>query len=108
MTIGLLKEPVPETRVSLLPEAVASLSKKGITVLVEKDAGEKAFATNSDYEKAGGQVRLAQEIVQASDIILSIHRPNPYLAIPKYKILIGVYQPLSDPSHMKHWAKEGL
>src|SRR6185369_16333700 len=108
MTIGLLKEPVPETRVSLLPEAVATLSKKGITILVEKDAGEKAFASNADYEKAGGQVRLAQEIVQNSDIILSIQRPNPYLAISKYKILIGVYQPLYDPALMKHWAKEGF
>jgi len=108
MTIGLLKEPVPETRVSLLPEAVATLSKKGITILVEKDAGEKAFASNADYEKAGGQIRLAQEIVQHSDIILSIQRPNPYLAIFKYKILIGVYQPLYDPALMKHWAKEGF
>jgi NAD(P) transhydrogenase subunit alpha len=108
MTIGLLKEPVPETRVSLLPEAVAALSKKGITILVEKDAGEKAFATNADYEKAGGHIRLAQEIVQTSDIILSINKPNPYLAISKYKILIGVYQPLYDAVLMKHWAKEGF
>ena len=41
MTIGLLKEPSPETRVSLLPEAVASLTKKNITVLIETGAGEK-------------------------------------------------------------------
>ena len=108
MTIGLLKEPVPETRVSLLPEAIATLAKKGIKVLVEKDAGEKAFATNADYEKVGGQIRLAQEIVQSSDIILSINKPNPYLAISKYKILIGVFHPLYDPTLMKHWAKEGL
>ena len=35
MTIGLLKEPAHETRVSLLAEAVATLTKKGITVVVE-------------------------------------------------------------------------
>ena len=35
MTLGLLKEPNYETRVSLLAEAVATLTKKGITVLVE-------------------------------------------------------------------------
>ena len=40
MTIGILKEPAYETRVSLLAEAVATLSKKNITVLVESDAGE--------------------------------------------------------------------
>jgi proton-translocating NAD(P)+ transhydrogenase subunit alpha len=108
MTIGLLKEPVPETRVSLLPEAVAALSKKGIKILVESNAGEKAFATNTDYEKAGGQIRTAPEIVHDSEIILSIHHPSPYLAISKYKILIGVYQPLSDSTLIKHWAKEGV
>ena len=108
MTIGLLKEPVPETRVSLLPEAVATLSKKGIKILVESNAGEQAFATNADYEKAGGQIRLAQEIARDSDIILSIHRPNPYITISKYKVLIGVYQPLFDTAMMKHWAKEGI
>jgi NAD(P) transhydrogenase subunit alpha len=43
MTIGVLKEPSDETRVSLLPEAVIALSKKGITVFIEDGAGEKAF-----------------------------------------------------------------
>ncbi|MBO9684902.1 MAG: NAD(P)(+) transhydrogenase (Re/Si-specific) subunit alpha, partial [Flavisolibacter sp.] len=44
MTVGILKEPSHETRVSLLPEAVAQLTKKGITVLVETSAGVKAAA----------------------------------------------------------------
>ena len=34
MTIGILKEPAHETRVSLLAEAVATLTKKGITVIL--------------------------------------------------------------------------
>ncbi|HQX98067.1 MAG TPA: NAD(P)(+) transhydrogenase (Re/Si-specific) subunit alpha, partial [Chitinophagaceae bacterium] len=40
MTIGVLKEPSHETRVSLLPEAVATLTKKGIEVWIEDGAGE--------------------------------------------------------------------
>jgi NAD(P) transhydrogenase subunit alpha len=108
MTIGILKEPSDETRVSLLPEAVAALAKKGVTVFVENNAGEKAFAADADYEKAGGQIRLAEEIVQSSDILLSIHRPNAALVIPKYKILIGVYQPLYDPQLMQAWASQGI
>jgi NAD/NADP transhydrogenase alpha subunit len=39
MTIGILKEPDTETRVSLLPEAAASLTKQNIIVQLEKDAG---------------------------------------------------------------------
>ena len=55
MTIGLLKEPAEETRVSLLPEAVATLTKKNINVLLETGAGEKAFSRDRDYEKAGAK-----------------------------------------------------
>jgi len=43
MTIGVLKEPGYETRVSLPAEAVAILTKKGITVLVENGAGVKSI-----------------------------------------------------------------
>lgn len=51
MIVGILKEPLPETRVSLLPEAVAQLIKNGIEVVVETGAGLKASASNSDYER---------------------------------------------------------
>ena len=95
MTIGLLKEPSHETRVSLLAEAVATLTKKGITVLVETGAGEKAFCSNKDYEKAGAQVKTRSEVLASSDIILGIHQPSQSdIENLKSKILIGVYQPL--------------
>ena len=94
MIVGILKEPTTETRVSLLPEAVATLTKKGINVLVEADAGIKSSATNADYEKAGAKIVTAQEIINAADVILCIHAPNPQYQIPASKILIGVYQVL--------------
>ena len=108
MIIGLLKEPAHETRVSLLPEAVATLTKKEITVFIENNAGERSFAANADYEKAGGQIRLTEEIIQSSDILLSIHRPDPSLVIPKCKVLIGVFQPLYNPQLMQQWAQQGI
>ncbi|HEX6429442.1 MAG TPA: NAD(P)(+) transhydrogenase (Re/Si-specific) subunit alpha, partial [Niastella sp.] len=43
MTIGVLKEPSEETRVSFLPEVVTALTKKGVTIYIESGAGEKAF-----------------------------------------------------------------
>jgi H+-translocating NAD(P) transhydrogenase subunit alpha len=106
MTIGLLKEPTHETRVSLLAEAVATLTKKGITVIVENGAGERAFCSNSDYEKAGAQVKARAEVLSSSDIILSIHQPE---ATGKQSaILIGVYQPLFNVDTMKEWASKGV
>ncbi|MDP4261922.1 MAG: Re/Si-specific NAD(P)(+) transhydrogenase subunit alpha [Bacteroidota bacterium] len=109
MTIGLLKEPAHETRVSLLAEAVATLTKKGVTVLVENGAGEKAFCSNADYEKAGAKVKEKSEILRVADIILSIHQPmQSALAGLESKILIGVYHPLYNAGLMQQWANQGI
>ncbi len=109
MTIGLLKEPAIETRVSLLAEAVATLTKKGINVFVEDRAGEKAFCSNNEYEKAGAQIKSRSEVLASSDIILSIQQPavNEITTL-KSKVLIGVYQPLFHIELMKKWAREGV
>ena len=49
MIIGVLKEPTPETRVSLLPEHVAFLRKLKVEVHIETGAGLMAFATDEKY-----------------------------------------------------------
>jgi NAD(P) transhydrogenase subunit alpha len=104
MIIGLIKEPTHETRVSLLAEAVATLTKKGITVLVEDKAGEKAFCSNADYEKAGAQIRSRAEVIAGSQVLLAINTPEPAVSFPQGQVLIGVYQPLYNPALMKEWA----
>lgn len=106
MTIGILKEPVSETRVSLLPEAVATLTKKGITVLAEQGAGEKSFSQDAAYTTAGAQIKSRQEIIQQSDILLAIHPPTD--SIPSSKIIIGVFQPLFATAQMQQWAGAGV
>jgi H+-translocating NAD(P) transhydrogenase subunit alpha len=115
MIIGVLQEPSSENRVSLLPETVTSLIKKGITVLVATGAGIKASATDDDYTKAGAQIKTADEIISASDIILSIQPaqfPIPNCPsdqiIRAGRILIGVYQPLFNFKQMKEWAVNGI
>lgn len=109
MTIGVLKEPVHETRVSLLAEAVATLTKKGITVIVENGAGEKAFCSNADYEKAGALIKSRSEVVVSSDISLSIHQPSQSeISSLKSKVIIGVFQPLFNVDEMKQWATSGV
>jgi|CXWL01.1.fsa_nt_gi NAD(P) transhydrogenase subunit alpha len=105
MTIGVLKEPAHETRVSLLAEAVATLTKKGITVLVEIGAGEKAFCSNADYENAGAQIKSRSEVLTSSDIVLSIHQPEQSeIASLKSKILIGIYHPFFNVALIRQWA----
>ncbi len=109
MTIGLLKEPGHETRVSLLAEAVSTLTKKAITVLVENAAGDKAFCSNMDYEQAGAQIKEKKDILSAADIILSVHQPlQSAMAEIQSKILIGVYQPLYNAGLMQQWANQDI
>ena len=106
MTVGILKEASHETRVSLLPEAVGQLTKKGIIVVIEAGAGVKASATDADYEKAGAKISTLQEIVSSADVILSIHQPS--ITIGNSKVIIGVYQPLYNQSTVQQWAQQGL
>jgi NAD(P) transhydrogenase subunit alpha len=109
MTIGVLKEPAHETRVSLLAEAVATLTKKNITVLIENGAGEKAFNNNTEYEKAGAQIKERNEVLQSADIILSIHTIETSNLQPQTSnILVGFYQPLYNIELMKEWAARGI
>lgn len=107
MTIGILKEPSSESRVSLLPEAAATLTKKGITVLVEQGAGEKAFSNDDDYSKAGVVVKSREELLQSSDLILAIHQ-FPEAGSLSSKVLVGVFLPLYHVQQMQQWATAGL
>jgi H+-translocating NAD(P) transhydrogenase subunit alpha len=106
MIVGILKEPQFETRVSLLPEAVAQLTKKGHSVYVERGAGMKASASDSAYEQAGAKLASAEEVVAEANVVLSIHHPET--AIGKDKVLLGVYQPLFNQSLMQEWATKGI
>jgi NAD(P) transhydrogenase subunit alpha len=106
MTIGVLMEPAYETRVSLLPEAVLTLTKKGIEVLVENNAGSKSFADNESYIAAGAGLLSRNEVVQQSDILLAIHNPEPAIRLKAGVILIGVFQPLYNPPFIKEWVNE--
>jgi NAD(P) transhydrogenase subunit alpha len=109
MIIGVLKEPSPETRVSLLPEHVAILKKWNVDVLVESNAGVTAFANDEKYTEAGATIKSRNEVLQSSDFILSINTPQQTETDNlKSKIVLGVYQPLFNAGLMKELAKKGL
>lgn len=108
MTIGVLKEPAHETRVSILADAVANLTKKKISVIIESGAGDKAKNSDQDYQTAGAQVKSRNEVVTAADILLAIHPIDKNELIQgKSKILIGVYQPLYNFKAIQELANAG-
>src|SRR5947208_16470473 len=103
MTTGILKEPISENRVSLLPEQAATLSKQKIQVIVEKNAGANAYATDETYAAKEFVVASREEVLQQSGIILSINVPakDDWALIKPGTILLGVYQPLFNAQLMQ-------
>lgn len=109
MIIGVLKEPSPETRVSLLPEHVVILKKWNVDVCVEHNAGVTAFATDEKYTDAGANIKSRNEVLQSSDFLLSINAPQQSeIANLNSKIILGVFQPLFNAALMKELAEKGL
>lgn len=110
MIIGVLKEPIPETRVSLLPEHVTLLKKWNVDVVIEDNAGATAFANNDKYIDAGATVATREQVLQSSAIILLINNftETDIVSIKNAAVVLGVYQPLFNFLLMNNWAAKGL
>lgn len=96
MTAGILKEQIGENRVSLLPDQAEILSKKGVQVLIEKDAGNNAFLQNETYRSKNVGLSSRQEILTNCDIIFSINLPSKedISLIKQHAVIVGIFQPL--------------
>src|SRR5690606_38460660 len=103
MILGVLKEPLPEKRVSLHPEAVKALVSEGNKVLVEKGAGSAAFLSDELFEEAGAELIDRPSVMAKADVLFQIvplEKPE-WNKLASGKILIGVYQPLVAVDLMK-------
>ncbi|MFC2113448.1 NAD(P) transhydrogenase subunit alpha [Bacteroidota bacterium] len=107
MILGVLREGGEENRVALLPEGVAILSKKNITVLIESDAGSSSCASNEEYVDAGAQIQTKENVIQQSDVILKINPPEAF-GIPSGKILVTILNPLINTKHVRELADAGI
>ena len=75
MKLGIPKERSDgETRVATTPEIARKLITGGLTVLVEKGAGEAAHYTDVAYEEAGAQLTDAAGAL-ACDIVAKVRKP---------------------------------
>lgn len=105
MIIGVLKEQLPETRVSLVPEVVQALVKMKVTIWVESDAGASAFFLDKAYTDAGAIIKSATEIMASADLTLAINQQLVANSAKAAAILMGVYQPLFNATLMQQWAE---
>src|SRR5256885_6747423 len=77
MIIGVPKEiKEQEQRVAFLPSAAEQLTKRGHTVLVEKNAGTGSGYPDQDYKKAGAEIiDLAKDVWGSADMIVKVKEP---------------------------------
>jgi NAD(P) transhydrogenase subunit alpha len=107
MTIGILKEPSFESRVSMLATEVAALTKNGTIVWVEQEAGLKAFCKDEAYAAGGALIKSRTEIFEGADILLGIHYSDMPFHV-KNKVFIGVYHPLYHQLKVENWITQEL
>jgi len=110
MIIGVLKETQKgDNRVAITPKIAQQLIEKGFEVRIEEDAGANSSYKNSDYSKAGAQIRTKDDLFKNSDILIKI---NPFdnkelKKLKKGQIIIAQLFHKSHPNDMQLIAERG-
>src|SRR5712691_7835834 len=97
MIVGVPKETVPgERRVALVPELVPKLTKAGLDVVVQGDAGAAAGFLDAAYADKGA--RVEPEVFDKVDVLLKVQPPTigEIGRINPGSILIGFLQPYAN------------
>jgi len=108
---GVARETAPgERRVALTPESVAKLAAAGVSVLVERGAGEAASFTDLEYADAGAKVVTTAVMYSQADVILRINKPSASEAklLKSGQVVIGMLSPLLDPKLMAELGEKGV
>lgn len=110
LTIGILKEYLPERRVAMVPEVVTDWVLSGIDVCFESDCGLEAGFIQSAYEHAGARMLRRSEIFSNANIICGVHpiEKADLAHVKQGQVLIGLYQPLLRRSVIEELAHLGL
>lgn len=109
MVVGILKEAGTEKRVAMLPGEVAALKKLGIDVIIETGAGEKAFASDAAYLKAGGVVAARKDAISGSSMILSVTAPVDDISLFREgQIICSVLNPVGNKGWLENARQKGL
>ena len=99
MRLGVIKEPVGENRVSVVPNAYKKLNKLGFELTVESGAGEISHYSDNEYQSAGFTVSDKTSVLE-SDIVVSISMPDISNA-KEGQIFVCVSDPFRNPSMVK-------
>jgi H+-translocating NAD(P) transhydrogenase subunit alpha len=118
MKIGVPNERRPdESRVAASTATVKRLVGRGIDVLVEAGAGERARFSDQSFVDAGAQlVDDASALYRAADVILKVRRPlaagegalDEMALLRPGQVLVGMLDPYQNPEQVAAYAKAGV
>jgi NAD(P) transhydrogenase subunit alpha len=110
MIIGILKESGTENRVAILPAEVVALKKLGIDVLVENNAGERAFTTDNAYAEAGARIANRKQVISDAEMLLSVNPPveDDIKSFRDGQILCAVLNPVENRDWLERARLYGL
>ncbi|HXZ83152.1 MAG TPA: Re/Si-specific NAD(P)(+) transhydrogenase subunit alpha [Acidimicrobiales bacterium] len=99
-----------ESRVALVPDDVGRLRSAGFAVVVEKDAGKKAWFFDDAYVQAGADVLDRDKCFADSDVVLFVNRPSDADAgrLRPGQVVVGLLAPLVDPAFVTRLAELGV
>ena len=110
MTLGTVQASIlGERRVALVPPVVSALSKKGLEVIVESNAGREAGISDEGFREAGA--RIVQEAeAWGSDILALIAPPSDeeIARLASGSVVVGFMQPLDVPERIARLAEQGV
>jgi H+-translocating NAD(P) transhydrogenase subunit alpha len=110
MKVGILRESAGENRVVMLPETVEALVKMKVSVLVEKGAGEKAYALDNEYENVGAKTVTRQDLIKESDVILKVNPPekNDLEKMKDGQVIIAALNPFFNTGLVKELSARNI
>ena len=109
MKVGIPKENWPgETRVAVVPAGVPTLTKAGLQVAVEKDAGTAAGFVDAAYQGQGAEVLSRDELFATADILLTVRATPVNGAVRRGQAIIGFADPLGAPDAVRDAAQSGV
>jgi len=118
MIVGVPTETFPgERRVALTPAVLSPLSKKGIEVVVQQDAGREAGYLDRDFtDKGATVVATRQEVFQKADLIAQVRafgaNPDAGAAdlelVRKGQVVVGTCEPLTSHAETRALAEKGV
>jgi NAD(P) transhydrogenase subunit alpha len=109
MIVGVPRETAPgERRVALIPETAEKLARTGVSVMVERNAGDRAFHADDAYTKVGATIAAdARELYAKSDLVLHVRRPAAEVidGLRDGLVIVAPLQPLSNPDAVRRLAE---